>query len=89
VFTADGFYRTVDIVREIRREGHSYYRLEDRVKRLINRGGEKINKGKPEAGDRRYSRRTCRRRRRGGPRQRRCSFASTVIRAIGMGRNSL
>jgi 2,3-dihydroxybenzoate-AMP ligase len=43
VFTADGFYRTGDIVREIRHEGQSYYRLEDRIKDLINRGGEKIN----------------------------------------------
>lgn len=42
-FTSDGFYRTGDIVTEIQHGGHSYYRLEDRIKDLINRGGEKIN----------------------------------------------
>jgi 2,3-dihydroxybenzoate-AMP ligase len=42
-FTADGFYRTGDIVSEVRRGGSSFYRLEDRIKDLINRGGEKIN----------------------------------------------
>ena len=44
-FTADGFYRTGDIVREV--PGASAetpcYRLEDRIKDLINRGGEKVN----------------------------------------------
>lgn len=42
-FTSSGFYRTGDIVREIRVDGRSFYRLEDRIKDLINRGGEKIN----------------------------------------------
>ncbi len=42
-FTPDGFYRTGDIVTEIRQDGMSYYRLEDRIKDLINRGGEKVN----------------------------------------------
>ncbi|HET6735224.1 (2,3-dihydroxybenzoyl)adenylate synthase [Mycobacterium sp.] len=42
-FTSDGFYRTGDIVVEMRDGGQSYYRLEDRIKDLINRGGEKIN----------------------------------------------
>lgn len=42
-FTSDGLYRTGDIVTEIRYDGRSYYRLEDRIKDLINRGGEKIN----------------------------------------------
>lgn len=42
-FTADGFYRTGDTVTEITHAGRSYYRLEDRIKDLINRGGEKIN----------------------------------------------
>jgi 2,3-dihydroxybenzoate-AMP ligase len=42
-FTADGFYRTGDIVTELRHEGTSYYVLEDRIKDVINRGGEKVN----------------------------------------------
>jgi 2,3-dihydroxybenzoate-AMP ligase len=43
-FTSDGFYRTGDIVREVSRDGQpSCYRLEDRIKDLINRGGEKVN----------------------------------------------
>jgi non-ribosomal peptide synthetase component E (peptide arylation enzyme) len=44
-FTSDGFYRTGDIVREVTAEDGSgpYYRLEDRIKDLINRGGEKVN----------------------------------------------
>lgn len=42
-FTSDGFYRTGDVVTEVRHNGRSYYRLEDRIKDLINRGGEKIN----------------------------------------------
>jgi 2,3-dihydroxybenzoate-AMP ligase len=42
-FTADGFYRTGDIVVEGRVDGVSYYALADRVKDLISRGGEKIN----------------------------------------------
>lgn len=42
-FTADGFYRTGDIVVEVPHDGRSFYRLEDRIKDLINRGGEKVN----------------------------------------------
>ncbi|HWF53946.1 MAG TPA: AMP-binding protein [Solirubrobacteraceae bacterium] len=45
-FTREGFYRTGDIVREIPRPTHPTrpcYRLEDRLKDLINRGGEKVN----------------------------------------------
>lgn len=44
-FTSDGFYRTGDIVREVpgARPDQPCYRLEDRLKDLINRGGEKVN----------------------------------------------
>jgi non-ribosomal peptide synthetase component E (peptide arylation enzyme) len=42
-FTSDGFYRTGDVVTETQYGGRSYFRLEDRIKDLINRGGEKIN----------------------------------------------
>jgi non-ribosomal peptide synthetase component E (peptide arylation enzyme) len=42
-FTADGFYRSGDIVRRIDAPGGPYYALEDRIKDLINRGGEKVN----------------------------------------------
>jgi 2,3-dihydroxybenzoate-AMP ligase len=44
-FTTDGFYRTGDIVREVPSADpdHRCYRLEDRIKDLINRGGEKVN----------------------------------------------
>jgi non-ribosomal peptide synthetase component E (peptide arylation enzyme) len=42
-FTSDGFYRTGDIVRRIDVPGGPFYALEDRIKDLINRGGEKIN----------------------------------------------
>jgi len=42
-FTSDGFYRTGDIVVEVPQDGRSFYRLEDRIKDLINRGGEKVN----------------------------------------------
>lgn len=42
-FTSDGFYRTGDIVVEVRHQGRSYFKLEDRIKDVINRGGEKIN----------------------------------------------
>jgi non-ribosomal peptide synthetase component E (peptide arylation enzyme) len=43
VFTADGFYRTGDIVTELVHEGTRFFVLEDRIKDLINRGGEKVN----------------------------------------------
>jgi non-ribosomal peptide synthetase component E (peptide arylation enzyme) len=42
-FTSDGFYRTGDIVRRVDGLGGPYYALEDRIKDLINRGGEKVN----------------------------------------------
>ena len=42
-FTSDGFYRTGDIVVQVEGPGGPFYRLEDRIKDLINRGGEKIN----------------------------------------------
>ena len=44
-FTKDGFYRTGDIVVEL---GDGYYALADRIKDLINRGGEKVNAGEVE-----------------------------------------
>jgi 2,3-dihydroxybenzoate-AMP ligase len=43
-FTSDGFYRTGDIVRRVDGSGGGpYYALEDRIKDLINRAGEKVN----------------------------------------------
>ncbi|WP_416985986.1 (2,3-dihydroxybenzoyl)adenylate synthase [Streptomyces sp. T028] len=42
-FTSDGFYRTGDVVVEVRSGDRSCYALEDRLKDLINRGGEKVN----------------------------------------------
>jgi 2,3-dihydroxybenzoate-AMP ligase len=42
-FTSDGFYRTGDIVTEVRYRGESYYSLDDRIKDLISRGDEKVN----------------------------------------------
>jgi non-ribosomal peptide synthetase component E (peptide arylation enzyme) len=42
-FTSDGFYRTGDIVRALESPGGPYYRLEDRIKDVINRAGEKVN----------------------------------------------
>ncbi|MHB8695688.1 MAG: AMP-binding protein [Solirubrobacteraceae bacterium] len=44
-FTSDGFYRTGDIVRAVpgKTADQPCYRLEDRIKDLINRGGEKVN----------------------------------------------
>jgi 2,3-dihydroxybenzoate-AMP ligase len=44
-FTADGFYRTGDIVVEL---AGGYYSLADRIKDLINRGGEKVNAAEVE-----------------------------------------
>ena len=44
-FTADGFYRTGDIVVEL---AGGYYALADRIKDLINRGGEKVNAAEVE-----------------------------------------
>jgi non-ribosomal peptide synthetase component E (peptide arylation enzyme) len=42
-FTRDGFYRTGDIVKRVEAPDGPYYALEDRIKDLINRGGEKVN----------------------------------------------
>jgi len=42
-FTAEGFYRSGDLVRARRYEGTLSYSIEGRVKDLIDRGGEKIN----------------------------------------------
>lgn len=42
-FTSDGFYRSGDIAVEVPGPGGPYYAIEDRLKDLINRGGEKIN----------------------------------------------
>jgi non-ribosomal peptide synthetase component E (peptide arylation enzyme) len=42
-FTSEGFYRTGDIVSSIDGPGGPYYALEDRIKDLINRAGEKVN----------------------------------------------
>ncbi|MCW2997864.1 MAG: 2,3-dihydroxybenzoate-AMP ligase [Solirubrobacterales bacterium] len=47
-FTSDGFYRTGDIVRQVDDGGTSYYVLEDRIKDVINRGGEKVNAAEVE-----------------------------------------
>lgn len=47
-FTADGFYRTGDIVVELEHEGARYFVLEDRLKDVINRGGEKVNAAEVE-----------------------------------------
>jgi 2,3-dihydroxybenzoate-AMP ligase len=44
-FTGDGFYRTGDIVVEL---ADGYYALADRIKDLINRGGEKVNAAEVE-----------------------------------------
>jgi 2,3-dihydroxybenzoate-AMP ligase len=42
-FTAEGFYRSGDLVRARRYSGTLSYSIEGRVKDLIDRGGEKIN----------------------------------------------
>jgi 2,3-dihydroxybenzoate-AMP ligase len=42
-FTAEGFYRSGDLVRARRFDGVLSYSIEGRVKDLIDRGGEKIN----------------------------------------------
>jgi 2,3-dihydroxybenzoate-AMP ligase len=42
-FTAEGFYRSGDLVRARRYEGTLSYSVEGRVKDLIDRGGEKVN----------------------------------------------
>jgi non-ribosomal peptide synthetase component E (peptide arylation enzyme) len=48
-FTSDGFYRTGDIMVEVRSpEGQRFFALADRLKDVISRGGEKINAGEVE-----------------------------------------
>lgn len=42
-FTSNGFYRTGDIAVEKRDAYGTYYAIEDRLKDVISRGGEKIN----------------------------------------------
>ena len=42
-FTAEGFYRSGDLVRVRRYDGVLSYSIEGRVKDLIDRGGEKVN----------------------------------------------
>lgn len=42
-FTAEGFYRSGDLVRARRYEGSLSYSSEGRVNALIDRGGEKVN----------------------------------------------
>ncbi len=48
-FTADGFYDTGDVMAAEVVDGRTYYRLEDRTKDLISRGGEKVNAAEVEA----------------------------------------
>ncbi|WP_017523837.1 AMP-binding protein [Pusillimonas noertemannii] len=42
-FTADGFYRSGDLVSLKQYDGKSYFVFEGRLKDVVNRGGEKIN----------------------------------------------
>jgi 2,3-dihydroxybenzoate-AMP ligase len=42
-FTADGFYRTGDLVARRTIAGRTAYTMEGRIKDLVNRGGEKVN----------------------------------------------
>lgn len=42
-FTADGYYRTGDLVSELVVDGRPYLSVEGRIKDVINRGGEKVN----------------------------------------------
>jgi non-ribosomal peptide synthetase component E (peptide arylation enzyme) len=42
-FTSDGFYRSGDIAVAVDAPGGPYYAIEDRLKDVISRGGEKIN----------------------------------------------
>lgn len=43
VFTADGFYRSGDLMREREIDGKAYLVFEGRIKDVVSRGGEKIN----------------------------------------------
>jgi 2,3-dihydroxybenzoate-AMP ligase len=47
-FTPDGFYRSGDLVRPVQFDDVTAYRIEGRVKDLINRGGEKVNAAEVE-----------------------------------------
>jgi 2,3-dihydroxybenzoate-AMP ligase len=49
VFTADGFYKTGDVMSAVEIDGIRAYRVEGRVKDLVNRGGEKINASEVES----------------------------------------
>ncbi|GAA1749978.1 AMP-binding protein [Aeromicrobium alkaliterrae] len=49
VFTPDGFYRTGDVVAAVEVDGVLAYRVEGRIKELINRGGEKVNAAEVES----------------------------------------
>ncbi|GEL17641.1 (2,3-dihydroxybenzoyl)adenylate synthase [Pseudonocardia asaccharolytica] len=42
-FTADGFYRTGDLVTRHRIDGRDWYAIDGRIKDVINRGAEKIH----------------------------------------------
>lgn len=42
-FTPDAFYRTGDLVTQVTHEGVTLFRLDGRIKDVINRGGEKVN----------------------------------------------
>lgn len=48
-FSREGFYDTGDVMVAEAIDGRTYYRLEDRTKDLINRGGEKVNAAEVEA----------------------------------------
>jgi 2,3-dihydroxybenzoate-AMP ligase len=48
-FSVDGFYATGDVMVADVIDGRTFYRLEDRTKDLINRGGEKVNAAEIEA----------------------------------------
>lgn len=47
-FTDDGFYRTGDVMTAVEIEGVVAYRVDGRIKDLIDRGGEKINASEVE-----------------------------------------
>jgi non-ribosomal peptide synthetase component E (peptide arylation enzyme) len=49
VFTADGFYKTGDVMSAVEIDGIRAYRVEGRVKDLVNRGGEKVNASEVES----------------------------------------
>jgi 2,3-dihydroxybenzoate-AMP ligase len=47
-FTRDGFYRTGDVMTAVEIDGLVVYRVEGRIKDVIDRGGEKINASEVE-----------------------------------------